>query len=118
MDHTELEKAMEPLLTFLQETEEYKRYAYEKKKIDHFPELKRQIDEYRVKNYQLQKEASSEELFDRVDGFMQEYEKFRDNPIVSDFLEAELSLCRMLQNIYIAVTQAVDFDMVFDVRGL
>ena len=118
MDNEELTRAMAPMLDFLKNTEEYKRYAYEKKKLEHFPELKRQIDEFRLRNFKMQSEASSEEIFDRVDDFRAQYEQFRDNPIVSDFLEAELSVCRMIQNIYITVTEAVDFDLDLSARGI
>lgn len=63
------------------------------------PELKIQIDEFREKNYRLQNEADSVVLFDEIDRFEKEYEEFRKNPIVSEFLAAELAFCRMYQEI-------------------
>ena len=54
----------------------------------------------------------SDALFDEIDRFEKEYEEFRKNPIVSDFLAAELAFCRMYQEITekISVDFAEDFD--------
>ena len=38
-------------------------------------------------------------LIDELDRFQQEYESFRDIPMVRDFLAAELAYCRTLQEI-------------------
>ena len=43
--------------------------------------------------------------------FEREYSEFRANPLVNDFLEAELALCRMMQGLYISITEAINFDM-------
>lgn len=45
-----------------------------------------------------------------MDAFEREYEKFRDNPIVDDFLRAELALCRMIQEINIFITDEIGFE--------
>ena len=39
--------------------------------------------------------------------------KFRENPIVDEFLTAELALCRMVQNINWKLIGALDFDVDF-----
>jgi hypothetical protein len=54
---------------------------------------------------------NSEDLvFEKIEFFEKEYEDFRDNPLVADFLEAELAFCRMMQRHYGEVMRAIDFE--------
>ena len=46
-----------------------------------------------------------------MDAFEREYEKFRENPLVDDFLRAELSFCRLMQEIDLLLAQAIDFEL-------
>lgn len=50
-------------------------------------------------------------MLDRVEAFEQEYEKFRENPLVDDFLRAELAFCRMMQEVYVLLADEVDFEV-------
>ena len=52
----------------------------------------------------------SEDLLDRVDAFEREYEEFRENPLVDDFLKAEVEFCRMIQEINTQIMEAVEFE--------
>ena len=45
-----------------------------------------------------------------MDAFEKEYEKFRENPIVDDFLRAELAFCRLIQEINVMITEELDFE--------
>ena len=78
-----------------------------------YPDLKKQIDEFRYRNFKLQNETDADRLFDETDRFEREYEEFRKNPIVSDFLAAELAFCRMYQEIQSVLGEAFakDFDL-------
>ena len=71
-------------------------------------ELKRQIDEFRTRNFELQ--TSKDTNFDKLDQFTRENEAFRENPLVSDFLAAELAFCRMMQEIGLYVTDQMHFE--------
>ena len=106
---SEFDCAVENLIKALKDTQEYKTYLMEKEKVSRFPELKAQIDEYRIRNYQMQCMCNDEELFYKIEEFEREYEKFRENPMVSDFLAAELDFCRMMQEFNNRVTAALDF---------
>ena len=72
------------------------------------PELKRQIDDFRTRNFELQ--TSKDTNFDKIDQFTRENEAFRENPLVSDFLAAELAFCRMMQEIDVKLAEAMDFE--------
>ena len=58
----------------------------------------------------MQSTTQVDELFDKMDAFEREYEKFRENPIVDDFLKAELAFCRLMQELETFVTQELDFE--------
>lgn len=106
----ELDCAVEELIEAIRMTKEYQAYQRERNRVDRFPDLKAQIDEYRNQNYMLQSMTNDNELFQKMEEFERRYEKFREDPLVSDFLAAELDFCRMMQKVFGRVTSALDFD--------
>lgn len=107
----DIEKATDNFVETIRSTEVYKRYVYEKEKLERLPELKRSIDEYRRRMYEFNNSENQDQLFDQVDKLEEEGANFRANPLVNDFLAAELAFCRMMQEIYTKITTEVDFDM-------
>ncbi|MBQ8326115.1 MAG: YlbF family regulator [Lachnospiraceae bacterium] len=106
-----LEDTSQELVKVIKETDIYLNYVREKEKIAKFPEIKEGIDNFRRRNYEIQNTKDPDVLFELVDVFEREYSEFRSNPLVNDFLEAELALCRMMQGLYISITEAINFDM-------
>ena len=82
-------------------------------RVREYPGLQEEINEYRRKNYLLQK-SDDEELFDRIDEFEREYEQLRENPVVEEYLQAELAVCRMIQEINMQIADAIDLDIYLD----
>lgn len=106
----EFDNAVDNLITAIKESKEYRAYVLEREKVSRFPELKAQIDDFRIRNYEMQCMSNDDELFHKIEEFEREYEKFRENPLVSDFLAAELDFCRMIQDMNNKVTAALDFN--------
>lgn len=104
----------ENFIESLRQTEVCKEYFRQREYVRQYPELKQRIDEFRQRNYRLQNETDSDVLFDEIDRFEREYEEFRKNPIVSDYLEAELAFCRMYQEVNNQVSAAFAMDLDFD----
>ncbi len=102
-----LDDAANALIAAILECEEYRAYRAELDRVLQFPELKAQIDEYRKQNYVLQSSADID--FEKLDRFEKEYEGFRSNPLVSEFLMAELAFCRRMQELETRVTAELDF---------
>lgn len=94
----------------IMKSDTYQKYYFQREKIKRQPELYDKVNEFRQRNFELQNEVDSEELFDRMEAFEKEYEKFRENPLVDDFLRAELAFVRMMQDINILVTTEIDFE--------
>ena len=73
-------QAVEQMVQAIRNTDAYLEYQKQLARVKEQPELKRQIDE------------------------------FRENPLVSDFLAAELAFCRMMQGIGLYVTDQMHFE--------
>ena len=48
---------------------------------------------------------------DSIDEFQREYQSFKEQPIVREYLAAELEICRLVQEINSAIDELVDIDM-------
>lgn len=103
-----MEQALQAYIDMVLKSAEYQEYVVQKNRVLQVPGLKPQIDEFRTRNYQMQTNRNL--VFENIEAFEREYSDFRDNPLVSDFLEAELAFCRMMQLHYGMVMDAVDFD--------
>lgn len=73
-------------------------------------DLWNKVCDYRNKRTEFQNNTSAEELFDRYESFEKNYEYLTSNPIVKDYLDAELDLCRLVQEITQSISEAIDFE--------
>lgn len=105
---SKIDSAVETFITAIMDTDEYREYDLQRNRVKKYHELKAQIDEYRLRNFLLQ--TREDTAFEKIDQFEKEYEGFRENPLVSDFLAAELAFCRMIQGINMRITEAVHFE--------
>lgn len=62
----------------------------QKSKVKENPDLKRQLDQFRMRNYELQTKHCPDNLYDEMDCFQREYEQFREIPLVHDFWQRSL----------------------------
>ena len=104
----QVEEAAEALADALLNSDIYQEYKSKLDQVKQYPDLKRQIDEFRMRNYELQQ--SPDYAFDKMEQFQREYQTFRDDPLVSDFLAAELAFCRMVQDVENRLVERIDFE--------
>lgn len=110
MLESNMENASLKFVRAIRETDIYQKYCYQLEKIKKYPDLYEQVNEFRQRNYEIQNTSQVDELFDKMDVFEKEYERFRDNPLVDDFLAAELAFCRLMQEIDIFITEELNFE--------
>lgn len=103
-------EAVDELVAVIKDTTIYQNYVREKERVKKHPQLKAQIDEYREQNFKLQSMAQDDELFDKIEQLQKKYEEFLENPLVADFLKAELAFCRLIQEVTGRMVQAIDFE--------
>lgn len=95
------------MVTAIRESTEYQNFQEAEKKVRSVPGLEEKIREFCRKNYEIQKTAG-DDLYERMDAFEKQYREFRRNPVVSQYLESELCICRMIQEIDVHITNAVE----------
>ena len=111
MEDEIMEKTSE-LRTLILESDEYRKYDACRQRLKENEELYQKLNEYREKNFHLQLNGevvnahSSGKLTDK-------YEEILDIPIVIEYLNAELMLCRRLQDISEILLSAIDLDLDF-----
>lgn len=110
MSDEQIEEAAKKFAAYIQESDTYKEYRHQREKLKKQPDLYEKVNEYRQRNFDLQNETDSEDMFDRMEAFEREYAKFRENPLVEDFLRAELAFCRLMQDINVLLTAEIDFE--------
>ena len=106
----EMKKAINQFLKEFQDSSAFKDYKYQKERIRKVPGMKDRINEFRKKRFEFQK-YEGEDLFEKIDEFQKEYQTFKEEPIVREYLAAELEICRLVQQIYGAIDELVDIDM-------
>ncbi len=110
---SQINEALEGLIQAIWEGEEYKRYQEIRAKVHEQPELEQRIHAFRKKNYEVQNRANERALYDQVDGLEREGIEFRKDPLVNEYLNAELGICRLFQRINWELVQNMDFDLGF-----
>lgn len=103
-----MEHALDAYIQGILASPEYKEYAQIRDKVKLYPDLKAQIDEFRARNFEVQK--SKESAFEKMEEFERQYGEFMDIPMVSEFLEAELAFCRMMQENNLRIMEAIRFE--------
>ncbi|MFG6338987.1 MAG: YlbF family regulator [Lachnospiraceae bacterium] len=111
MSEKEIIEAARDFADKIMTSDAYREYLYQREKIKKQPEIYEKVNEFRQRNFDLQNETDSEDMLDRMEAFEREYEKFRENPLVDDFLQAELAFCRMMQEVYVLLADEIDFEV-------
>ena len=106
----EVQEALEQLAQAIKDSDIYREYRRQSEKVDNTGDMREKIDEYRVRNFELQNSVQTEDLLDKLDAVERESEKFREDPLVEEFLDAELAFCRMMQEIDVKLAEAMDFE--------
>lgn len=100
--------SLEQLIAAVLASDIYHEYDVQRNRVNRDPDLKAQIDDYRWKNYELQRREDT--TLEQIDRFEKEYAGFRENPAVSDFLAAELAFCRQMQEVEGHLVDAMHFE--------
>lgn len=102
--------AVDIFVESIKNTETYKNYLEQLQLIKQEPVKYAKVNEFRQRNFELQNSVRTDDLFEELDAFDREYEIFREDPLVGNFLDAELALCRMMQKTDAMITEKLDFE--------
>ncbi len=106
-----IDEAIDNLIDAIRESEEFNKYHGVLDKINRYPDLKKKVDDFRMRNLEFQnKNIDRFELARETDRFEREYEKFRSDPLVHSFLAEELAMCRLMQKVFYEIVEAIEFE--------
>ena len=95
------------LLTAIQKSEVYRNYKKQEEILEKNPELYARVQQFKADNFRLQNEEKGN-LLQAADRLAKESAELRRNPEVNAYLDAELALCRMMQQICKTLTDGID----------
>ncbi len=107
---SQVEKCTRELVDAILVSTEYQDFLKIKEKVSRDPELRKKINAFRKHNFEVQNSAEVLDMYDEIDKMYREYEEFRKNILVDEFLKRELRVCRMIQQVGIELMSAVDLD--------
>jgi len=106
----EIQQALEQFLEAFKSSDAFKEYQLQRERVKRYPGLAERINEFRKKRFEFQN-YDGDDLFEKIDEFEKEFKDFEEEPVVREYLAAELEICRKIQEINVAITDVVDIDM-------
>ncbi len=95
------------------ESEEYKNFLRCRTEIKKNPQLYQAVNELRRHNFELQNSEDVVDMYDEVTKIYDRYAYIRTSLVANQFLRAELSVCRMIQDIQRKLLENMDFEVDF-----
>ena len=95
----------------IKESEAYRNFEEAKQEVAKDPELRKKVNQFRKRNYEIQNLEDIPDLYTEMERFEEEYKEVRRDPVIRNFLQCELEICRIMQRINLNLVQAVDLDI-------
>ena len=106
-----VEACLEELLQAIGETAQMKRFKECRIQAAAHPECKGQIDQFRKKVFLAQNNEDNEGRLEEMKALMEEREAVRHEPLVAEYLDAELDVCRLLQHLCLSILNVTDLEI-------
>ena len=107
----EIRQCTEALKKAVRESDDYKGFAKAKAALEANPELREMVMTFRRRNYEIQNLKEGTDVYTEMEQLEEEYHEIRKNPLISDYLQYELGLCRIMQRINLSLVGTVDLDI-------
>ena len=95
------------LLNSIQKSDVYRTYKKQEAILEKNPELASRVQHFRSDNFRLQNEERGNLLQD-AEQLARESAELRRNPEINAYLDEELALCRMMQQICKTLTDGIE----------
>lgn len=106
----QVDMCTQSLVWAIKESEEYQQFCRIRDKVKEEPELRKLINEFRIHVFDIQNSPEPLDMYDEQKKLCQKYETFCKNPLINEFLQAEVRVCRMVQKITSDIVGAIDLD--------
>lgn len=107
----EIRQCTEALKKAVQESEDYRGFEKARKELEAQPELREKVITFRRKNYEIQNLKEGTDIYTEMERLEEEYHEIRKNPVIRDYLQYELGLCRIMQRINLGLVSILDLDI-------
>ena len=103
------------LVSKVKDTDIYQDFQECKANLDAEPDLKMQVDEFRRNYFEIQAghQYGYYNSYEQLLYLKNENDSLLSNPIVKEFLDAELKLTKLLSSIYATIAEEIDFSIDF-----
>lgn len=108
----ELKTSIEELKQSLLESEAFLRYQKVRAEVHNYPEKEYRLHGFRRKNYFLQNSREQLDLFTEGDRLEQEYADVYKDPLLGEYLAAEVAVCRIIQQVNKELIGCLDFEAI------
>ncbi len=108
----ELKTSIEELKQSLLESEAFVRYQKVRAEVHKKPKKEYRLHEFRRKNYFLQNSREQLDLFTEEDRLEQEYADVYKDPLLGEYLVAEVAVCRIIQQVNKELIGCLDFEAI------
>ena len=96
------------LLNSIQKSDVYRTYKKQEAILEKNPELASRVQHFRSDNFRLQNDRIEKARLQDAEQLARESAELRRNPEVNAYLDAELALCRMMQQICKTLTDGIE----------
>lgn len=107
-----VEESTKQLVDTIKNSIIYQNYQNCRKEIQQYPEKMQALQEFRMRNYELQNSTENIDLYNEIDKLEQRYSSYRNDPIVETYLEAENSFFRLLRKVNWEIIESLDVEQV------
>lgn len=99
------------LLESIYKSDIYQQYRKQAEIIRANPDLAAKVHHFRGENFRIQNSADRSNLLAVMDKLAQESVEIRRIPEINAYLDAELALCRLVQQVCKNIINGIDLDM-------
>lgn len=107
----EVKECTRKLLEAIRESDVCRSYTEAREKLDESPELRKTINEFRKRCYEIQNKEKSDQISQHLEQLEKDFYQVRRNEVMNHYLETELAMCRLLKLVNETLIQAADFDI-------
>ncbi len=90
---------------------DYTRYRRQLEELKQSEELYRKMNEYRLKALRIQLMEDSEKTYEKTQELYTEYSDILNEPLVSQFMITEQTICKTMRNVQNQVFEGIDLDI-------
>lgn len=113
-NRAEVQAVIREFVSKMKESDEFCLYRETAAELALYPIWKSRVQELRKKNYQLQNSGETPDLYVALERLQEEYKDIYSNAVTANFLNAEVAVCRIIQQLNEELIDSLDFESVLD----